>query len=295
MGAEAVRTLAADGRGANPGVAGGGMLAASAAGTGTGSQTVVRELASAADYATCIALQYATWGAGYREAVPASVLRISQKVGGLAAGAFLETGEMVGFVFGLTGLVSGRSVHWSHMLAVVPAFRDRGVGQQLKQFQRETLRRAGVQTMAWSFDPLVARNAHLNVNRLGVRLTEYVKDMYTNTGSDLHTFGTDRFIAEWPVAPEATAWSAAAIGNGASLPIVNGAHASSADWREARVVRVEVPLDAESMRDTGLEELREWRSSTRAAFQYLLARGYAVTGFYREGDRCFYVLMHPPG
>jgi predicted GNAT superfamily acetyltransferase len=128
------------------------------------------------------------------------LLSVSQKVGGLVAGAFSDAGDLVGFVFGLTGLRGGRIVHWSHMLAVDPDYRDRGVGRRLKLYQRECLRAAGVDRMYWSFDPLVARNAHLNLNRLGVLVEDYVTDMYADTGSDLHAFGTDRFVASWPVA-----------------------------------------------------------------------------------------------
>jgi len=140
--------------------------------------------------------------------------------------------------------------------------------------------------MYWTFDPLVARNAHLNLNRLGVRLVEYVPDMYADTGSNLHTFGTDRFIAEWPV--------------GDPAPVANGnAGAESSPIWEAGlstngsnppVVRVEIPSDAESMIAESVPELRRWRATTRNAFLSLMSSGYEITGFMRNGQRSFYVL-----
>jgi predicted GNAT superfamily acetyltransferase len=251
----------------------------------------VRQLVEHADLSEGVTLQRRVWGEGYRDSVPASMLKISQKVGGLAAGAFLASGEMVGFVYGLTGVdASRRIIHWSHMLAVLPEHRNHGIGRRLKTFQREFLSKLGVEASYWTFDPLVARNAHLNLNLLGVRLIEYVPDMYADTGSDLHAFGTDRFIAEWPLRAERT-------------PSLNGDHspASPSPVHDAKrngdgppadaVVRIEIPEDAEAMRTHALPALREWRATTRAAFLERMAAGYGVTGFVREQGRSFYVLQ----
>src|SRR5690606_28979184 len=131
-------------------------------------------------------------------------------------------------VFGLTGLEHGRLVHWSHMLAVRPEWRDLGVGTRLKAYQREAVARLGVEVIYWSFDPLMARNAHLNLNRLGARVAEYVEDMYGATGSTLHAgLGTDRLVVVWPALG---AWpgSVAALGGGAVGESVAGPDAADA-------------------------------------------------------------------
>ena len=255
----------------------------------------VRQLLVHEDLDQGVRLQRRVWGDAYRDSVPASLLKISQKVGGLAAGAFLESGEMVGFVYGLTGVDRDcRIIHWSHMLAVLPAYRNHGVGRRLKLYQREYLRGLGVEMMYWTFDPLVARNAHLNVNRLGVRLIEYVPDMYADTGSDLHAFGTDRFIAEWPVNGRAADREgsfptiAGGIADGEGAPLHDGGDSLNGD--HPPVVRVEIPSDAESMRGDSLVELRRWRAATRRAFLDLMRSGYEITGFQRSGGRSFYVL-----
>src|SRR6201999_2681869 len=103
--------------------------------------------------------------------------------------------------FGLTGVRGGRLVHWSHMLAVAPGARDLGLGTRLKLFQRDLLRELGVLSVLWTYDPLEARNAHLNLNRLGAEVVEYVEDMYAGEmGSDLaEGIGTDRFIVDWRI------------------------------------------------------------------------------------------------
>src|SRR6202000_314676 len=141
---------------------------------------VLRLLAGHDDYHAAYQLQLDTWGRDFEEAVPPGVLKISQRVGGIAAGAFDRAGRMLAFVYGLTGVrVPGSAraapsssassigggrpelLHWSHMLAVTPAARDKGLGARLKWFQRQQLLPLGVEVMEWTYDPLEARNAHL--------------------------------------------------------------------------------------------------------------------------------------
>src|SRR5687768_15021118 len=194
---------------------------------------VVRALRSHDEYVACVRLQGDTWGEQFSDGVPASILLVGQKIGGVTAGAFAAD-ELVGFVFGLTGIRDGRLVHWSDMLAVRPEYQNHGIGQRLKQYQREAVRALGVELMHWTFDPLVARNAHLNLNRLGADASEYVVDMYgAHTGSALHATGTDRFIVSWAVAQPArkraddAGWRAAPV---------------ASDGDESPVQRVEIPL-----------------------------------------------------
>lgn len=261
----------------------------------------IRPLYSHEDYAACVQLQRDTWGEHYADIVPASVLKVSQNVGGVSVGAFTREGRLVGFVYGLTGMRDGRLMHWSHMLAVHPDHRNQGVGRCLKEYQREVLRGSGIEMMYWTFDPLVARNAHLNINRLGTRVCEYVADMYGDTGSELHAFGTDRLVVCWPVSPDVRAepvglpeaWRAAPLANGLVAGIAGDTGIEMADSsgeRNARVRRIEIPVDVEQM---DVAEARAWRGSTRQVFQSLIAAGYNVSAFFKEeGARCFYVLTN---
>ena len=104
---------------------------------------VLRPLASHADYDEAVTLQDEIWGAGFSDRVPASILRVGQKVGGVSAAAFDPNGRMLGFVFGLTGVRGGRLVHWSDMLAVREDARGKQLGERLKQYQREVVRDLG--------------------------------------------------------------------------------------------------------------------------------------------------------
>lgn len=157
----------------------------------------IRSLETHEEFQACVRLQQLTWGPGYGDIVPASLLKVSQKIAGIVAGAFLPNDRLVAFVYGLTGVDGGRLLHWSHMLAVRDDLRNRGIGRKLKKFQADRIRSEGVEEMRWTFDPLVARNAHLNLGHLEVQVKDYVPHMYAETGSGLHSFGTDRFVVAW--------------------------------------------------------------------------------------------------
>lgn len=268
----------------------------------------IRPLQSPEEYRAFEALQKEVWGKNLVEVITHSVAAIVQKIGGIAAGAFDEKGEMVGFVFGFTGYKDGLLVHWSHMLAVREGIRNSGVGRQLKLYQREELLKLGVEEVCWTFDPLVARNAFFNFNRLGVSAEEYVVDMY-GPGDDSDLFrglGTDRLVVVWRIAKEyiKTALDGRLAFDShpyARSPIIvsRGVEDDSTsppilmrDVHEERV-RIEIPPDIHLVRDTSASAASAWRSMTRTAFQSALSDRYEITGFYRDksSDRCFYCLQ----
>lgn len=242
----------------------------------------------------CVDLQRETWGASFTDIVPASILKVSQRVGGVAAGAFDQRGKLLGFVYGLTGVEKGRIVHWSDMLAVRPEARNLGLGRRLKEFQRRLVDQLGGVVIYWTYDPLVARNAHLNFNVFGVRAAEYVEDMYGETDSPLHRgIGTDRFIVAWPVPEDEMKRRLSethAAGADVSLrqaPILN-AENRAPDARRAigDCARVEVPADISNLQESDREQAIAWRQSTRAAFRRALDAGLSVQGFVI--DDCAY-------
>ena len=261
-----------------------------------------RPLASVADYHACIELQRVTWGRDFSDAVPISILKITQKAGGIAAGAFASDGSadarLLGFVYGLAGVRDGRLFHWSHMLAVDPAGRDLGLGTRLKLYQRECLLPLGIEEVQWTYDPLEARNAHLNFNHLGVGIAEYVEDMYEGElWSDLaRGIGTDRFVTSWRIAGERVARALRDRRAGSADPFrgapVANPGAAILDLPEAPRVRVEIPADIQAVKTARPEEAAAWRETTRRAFEIYLARGYRVEAFYRDPaeGRCFYGL-----
>jgi predicted GNAT superfamily acetyltransferase len=273
-------------------------------------RVAIRPLRTQEELLACVELQRATWGDEFSDVVPASILKVSQRVGGVAAGAFDAGGRLLGFVFGLTGIEGGRVVHWSDMLAVRAEARDLGIGQQLKEYQRDAVRSLGGTLIYWTYDPLVARNAHLNFNKLGVRVTEYVEDMYGETDSELHRgLGTDRFVVAWPVARQEAESLAAESRRMASnpsatireAPVLNPDHANgtvpdlaAVERARPHYARVVVPRDIIAVRSRSPEVARCWRLSTRRAFQWAISRGFAVRGVYADdaGESSYYVLAN---
>lgn len=262
----------------------------------------VRSLRDVAEYQSCAHLQRQIWGDGYEDVVPASMLQVCEKVGGIAAAAFLPDGEMVGFVFGILSLHEGRISHWSHMLGVLPTHRGMGVGQALKFFQRAELVNRGIHQARWTFDPLVSGNANFNLNHLGARIESYAEEVYGDTGSALHSFGTDRFIAVWDLDAPVPAYPAAPVPAAArQAPVINPFPGEPGGGEAAATpggpplpahVRIGIPRDILRIARDTPDEAIAWRHSTRSAFQACLASGFRVTGFDpgSNGARASYYL-----
>jgi predicted GNAT superfamily acetyltransferase len=269
---------------------------------------VVRDLRGMAEYRRAFAFQDEVWGPGFTEGVPASLQKVAQRVGGVAAGAF-DGDDMVGFVFGITGVRDGRLVHWSDILAVRPGYRDAGIGRRLKWHQRERALEAGAETMAWTWDPLESRNAFLNLERLGVVAEEYVEEMYGRSSSPLHIgIGTDRFVALWELASPRV--ETAARGEGLP-PIAGPAEARRAfdidtvpaghplpapgmrSPERGMAFRVPIPENLQALKADAPEVAFAWRLATRQALAPALAAGWRVVGLDRvEGALPAYRLLH---
>lgn len=245
---------------------------------------IIRDLTSDADLKACVAMQRETWGQNFSELVPAAILQVAQYVGGVSAGAFTPDDQMVGFVFGITGIENGPDgsvvpVHWSDMLAVRKDVRNQGIGERLKRYQRAALLERKVQRIYWTFDPLDAKNAYVNFCRLGIIAREYRINMYGEvTDSPLHAgIGTDRLIAVWPIASQRVTDRL----NGVKKAPRNIVH------------RIDVPLNIHEIKERDPQVAREWRERTRAAFREYLDAGYVVADFVRETTHGSYLLTVP--
>lgn len=250
----------------------------------------IRPFESHADRAQCVELQRITWGADFSERVPAAMLLVAQELGGVTAGAFDAGGRMLGFVFGVTGLRHGKLVHWSDMLAVHPEARGQHIGQRLKEYQRDHCRGLGIHTIYWTYDPLVAKNAHLNLNRMGARVDEFVAAMYgEGTNSPLQgDMPTDRFIVQWAVDPAQASTPLGALPP--DLPLAVAPDGGEGALPDATAVAVRIPRDISTLAAADIAAARRWRFATRRAFAHYLARGYHVRGFVPDPAGGTYLL-----
>jgi predicted GNAT superfamily acetyltransferase len=181
------------------------------------------------------------------------------------------------------------------MLAVHPRAQGQHLGERLKEYQRAQCAALGIDVIYWTYDPLVARNAHLNLNRMGARVDEYVGAMYgEGTNSPLQgDMPTDRFVIAWAVDPKA---AAAPIGTiPAGTPIVadadhDGPPLVDAPLVDAPRVGVRAPRDITALAASDIARARRWRHLTRRAFTHYLTRGYVVRGFVADDAGGTYLL-----
>jgi len=157
----------------------------------------IRALRTLDDCRVVVSIQEEVWGRD-GETVPASVLFVSAKRGGILLGALTP---LAGFVWSMPGVrEDGKRTHWSHMLGVLPAYRQHRIGEHLKWAQRERALEQGAELIEWTFDPLQAANAHFNLQVLGGIGASYGVNIYGALSGPLHRgTPTDRLIVEWRI------------------------------------------------------------------------------------------------
>jgi predicted GNAT superfamily acetyltransferase len=160
----------------------------------------IREVSSIEEYDTCIKLQREAFGLPDLEISPRRHLIVSRMAGGWTLGAFIA-GKLVGFVHHMAAAHGDQIFGYSHMMAVAVEYQNHGVGAQLKWAQRARALAEGRDFIKWTFEPMRARNAHFNLNRLGATIREYAVNFYgTDYGIPAEkTIGmdSDRLFAGW--------------------------------------------------------------------------------------------------
>jgi len=274
----------------------------------------LREINDLQGYKACVRLQHETWGRDFSDQVPASVLMIAQRTGGLVLGAFLRA-ELIGFAWGMAGWKGSKKIHWSDMLAVKKAFRNQGIGYRLKLRQREILKRRGVVEIHWTFDPLQSLNARFNFSKLGVLVSEYRPNLYGKTHSPLHaSLDTDRFVAVWDLIRPMRRPRAARELRIEPFRVINPCIVQKQRLIPRRV-RLDLPADDSksgaaqllyleavqnlaSLKHTDPGLARLWQRCTREACLHYFDRGFVVRDFVDASieDRrgMFYVLSRTP-
>ncbi len=253
----------------------------------------IRPIATFEEYKACEQLQSQVMGLSDLNVIPYPLLQSFARAGGAVLGAF-DGSAMVGCVFGYVGLSDdGVFYHRSQRLAVLPAYQGRGLGEALKRAQAAHALARGLRLMCWTFDPLRARNAHLNLHKLGAMSPVYLPDAYAAL-SDTRDAGApiDRLWVEWWLdAPQTNRMWADLDSLPIALRNVKDRPADLDVSLQAAVVCIQIPDDIDVVRATDMSTARAWRMATRQAFTAYLARGYRVVDFVRA---CGYILMRHP-
>ncbi|NBE92967.1 GNAT family N-acetyltransferase [Nonomuraea sp. KC401] len=234
----------------------------------------IRELREIAEFEQVYELFDGIWHPEPRN-VPATVeLMIGfAHTGNYVAGAF-DGDRLVGASVGFRG--GGRSLH-SHVTGA--AVTGRGIGYALKTHQREWCRKNGLDTVTWTFDPLVRRNARFNLVKLGARIEQYLPDFYGEMADAINEGdASDRVLAVWSVREAAGASPAPGV---ATCPVLLEAGEDGrpvAGKSEADVVLVGTPPDVERLRREDPSAARAWREAMREVLGGLLeGDGHVVT------------------
>jgi predicted GNAT superfamily acetyltransferase len=235
------------------------------------------------EFAACEAMSRQIWGAAQRNVVPRELLVTMQHNGGLVHGAFLPGGRLVGFCFAFLGRRDGQLRLCSHQLGVLREFRGVGIGIALKQAQRYDALRLGYELVTWTFDPLEARNAYINLHRLGCIARLYDRDHYGAMEDELNRgLPSDRLEAEWwlkGTKPPMAADPRVLLRVGSTGEPVR----EHLDLSVQAPALIAVPPDFQHVKATSVELAMRWRMETRAAFEAALAAGLMAIDFRRDG------------
>ncbi len=224
------------------------------------------------EFRQVVALQKEVWGFEDLELVPVRLLVVGEKIGGHVLGAY-EGETLVGFAYGLPGVRQGHAYIHSHMLGVKQTHRDRGLGRELKLFQRELAMSEGFDLIEWTFDPLEIKNAFFNMEKLGAVARRYVVNQYGVTSSPLQGgLPSDRLVAEWWL-NSARVKETLRFGKRPEIEVVR---------------RVEIPGQIYQWKAQAETRARaaEVQRQTRDRLQELLGEGLSVVGYERaeNGD-----------
>jgi predicted GNAT superfamily acetyltransferase len=257
--------------------------------------------------AATIPLQEATWSGDL--AVPANMLLAVVHNGGFLALGYAEgEAEPAGFVFGFLGIRDYHFRHHSHMLAVREKYRGSALARELKEAQRDHCLDQGIEIIAWTMDPLEARNATFNFAKLGAYTREYHRDFYGAMPDKLNAgLPSDRIYVEWPIGHDRTYKRLKGEDRAPSLEDAEregiryllradgdrpGAPEAPKDDTHLLIA---IPPRFQELKARDPKLALEWRMAARAAFEPALAKGYAAVEFLRAADgRGAYLLVPQP-
>ena len=162
----------------------------------------IRECTTFEELSACVQLQRDVFALPEIEISPVRHLIVTKNAGGFSLGAFAD-GKLIGFVLSVPAFLDGEKAYYSHMTAVLQNFQSYGIGAKLKWAQRERALQDGVKFIKWTFQPVQARNAFFNLEKLGAIVKYYESNFYGTDYATSHDLegklglDSDRLFAEW--------------------------------------------------------------------------------------------------
>jgi len=246
----------------------------------------IRECTTIEEFDSCVALQREAFGLPDLEISPRRHLIVSRQAGGWTLAAFVAD-RMIGFVHHLAAVRPDNEIYgYSHMMAVARDYQNKGIGARLKWAQREKALTEGRTFIKWTWDPMQARNAHFNLNRLGVTVDTYDENYYgtdyfadpTEAVENRPGLQSDRLFARWDLnSPRVVA-----LGAGLKHEI------------EAQPVAfVAIPAEWSALVKRDLQQARDTQAHVREEFKRVFAQGLVCAAFERGAEESRYLLFEP--
>lgn len=235
----------------------------------------IRKLIRHNEFEGAVHLQQEIWGYTDVELLPLRLFVVADKIGGQVLGAF-DGARLVAFCLCVPGLKPGGKYYLhSHMLGVLPEYRNTGLGRQMKLKQREEALSRGIDLIEWTFDPLEIKNAYFNIERLGAIVRRFVHNQYGSSSSHLHgALPTDRCTAEW--------W----LDSPRVHAILAGRRPEATDVRHV----ISVPSEISELRRSDPTRARVVQKNVGDQFVQYFGAGLAVTRFDKTQESGNYLL-----
>ncbi len=247
----------------------------------TADKIEIRECENISELSECVQLQREVFALPEIEISPVRHLIVTKHAGGFTLGAFYEK-TLIGFVLSVPAFLRGEKAFYSHMTAVRKDFQSHGVGAKLKWAQRARSLAENVRFIKWTFQPVMARNAFFNLEKLGAVVRHYEPNFYgtdypacenqnENLGLD-----SDRLFAEWHLENEKVVKLS---GGEKFFEIVEP------------VKKIEIPNDWNTVVKTNPQKAIEEQTRIKKEFQNAFAENLIAKGFEKSETNPRYLLF----
>jgi len=240
----------------------------------------IRECITVEQLSGCVELQRAVFALPEIEISPVRHFIVTKNAGGFTLGAF-SGNDLVGFVLSVPAFLHGERAFYSHMTAVRYDFQGVGIGAELKWAQRERALLEGVKYVKWTFEPVKARNAFFNLEKLGAVVSEYRPNFYGTDYSTAQEQGggigldSDRLFAEWHL-------------ESAKVGILAAGKCYGEALQPKRTIGI--PADWYSLVKSNPEKAVSEQTRVKEDFEAAFSDGLICRGFIRDEQRPEYLL-----
>jgi predicted GNAT superfamily acetyltransferase len=246
----------------------------------TNDNIIIRECETRDELHACVSLQREVFALPEIEISPVRHFIVTKNAGGFTLGAYAGE-ELIGFVLSVSAVLRGERALYSHMTAVRKGYQGSGIGARLKWAQRARALSENIKYVKWTFQPVLARNAFFNLEKLGAEIREYEANFYGTDYSTAHNEGgslgidSDRLFAEWDLSGP----KAAALADGTSF----------VEEREpAR--EIEIPNNWDGLVAADVKQAIAEQDRVKAEFREAFSEGLVCRGFRRDDNRPAYLL-----